>query len=250
MEGKGGVALSFDFLFILDKLPYLLLGLKMTIIVSAVSLFFSLVLGIGGAIIRTLKVPILSPCVAAYVELIRNTPLLVHIFIIYFGLPTLGMTLSAFTSGCIALSMWGGAYAIENFRGGMEAVSKDLIAAGESLGMGISHTLRYIIIPIGFRISFSSFSNTSISIIKNSSYLTGIGLVELTFTAIDTISVYFKTFEMFFAIGVIYLILVWSVSYLFGFIEKKLDFNRKDIGRRKVFGNTDKQFATSDKRSN
>jgi His/Glu/Gln/Arg/opine family amino acid ABC transporter permease subunit len=241
--------LFFDYLFIIEKLPYLLLGLKMTVIISAVSVFSSLVLGITGAIIRTLKIPILSQIVVIYVEAIRNTPLLVHIFMIYFGLPTIGITLSAFTSGCIALSIWGGAYAVENFRGGMEAVSKNLLEAGESLGMGTLHLLRYIIVPIGFRISFSSFSNTSISVLKNSSYLTGIGLVELTFTAIDTISVYFKTFEMFFAIGVIYLVLVWAVSYLFHVIEKKLDFNRKDIGRRKWIGFSDKQFAITNKRA-
>src|SRR5690606_34568754 len=123
-----------------------------------------------------------------YVELFRNTPLLVQIFLVYFGLPSLGITLSAPFAGIIALSLWGGAYATENFRGGLESVSKQLVEAGDSLGMNKFQIYRYVIVPIGFRYSFSSFSNTSISVLKNSSFLAGIGLVELTFAAMDTVS--------------------------------------------------------------
>lgn len=241
--------MSFDLAYMLEKLPYLLTGLKMTLVISAVSLLFSLFFGMSGAVVRLWKVPVLSQLTAVYVEAVRNTPLLVQIFFIYFGLPSLGITLSAFASGCIALSLWGGAYAVENFRGGMEAVPKGLIEAGQSLGMGRVDVVRHIILPIGFRISFPAFSNTSISVLKNSSYLTGIGLVELTFTALDSISNDFKTFEMFFAIGFLYLLLVWGISYLFSLIERKLDYNRKTGGEVKSGGNSDEQLAVSCERS-
>jgi His/Glu/Gln/Arg/opine family amino acid ABC transporter permease subunit len=219
--------LNFDVNYLLDQLPYLLKGLKMTLFISVISLLCSLIIGIVGAVVRTLRIPLLSPIVTIFVDFIRNTPLLLHIFLLYFGLPSVNIKLSAFASGCIALSLWGGAYAVENFRGGMEAVSKPLIEAGQSLGMRMPQLIRYIIVPIGFRISFPAFSNTAISVLKNSSYLTGIGLAELTFTALDKISEDFKTFEMFFAIGFLYLLLVWGLSYLFGVIEKRLDFHRK-----------------------
>lgn len=237
--------MGFDVGFLIDKFPYLLTGLKMTIIISGLSIILSLVIGLLGAVITTAKVPILSQISTIYVELFRNTPLLVQIFLLFFGLPSLGITLSAPVTGIIALSLWGGAYAIENFRGGFQSVSKQLIEAGASLGFSNFHIYRYIIVPIGFRVSFSSFSNTSISVLKNSSYLSGIGLVELTFSAVDTISVYFKTLEVFFSIGVIYLLLVWILSSLFRVVERKLDFNQPKISKKKKYlSNTPAQQMT------
>lgn len=199
----------------------------MTLLISGISLVLSLLIGIIGALIRNMKVPIISPLVTGYVEFIRNTPLLVQIFFIYFGLPSIGVTISGPLTGIIALSLWGGAYAIENFRGGFSSVSKQLEEAGYSLGMNTFHVYRYIIIPIGFRVSFPSFSNTALSVAKNSSYLAGIGVVELTFAALDTVAVTFKTLEMFLSIGAIYLLLVWFLSFVFSLIEKKLDVTRR-----------------------
>lgn len=202
-------------------------GLKVTLLLSVSSLVLSLLIGITGAIIRNLKVPILSPIIVGYVELIRNTPLLVQIFFLYFGLPILGLKLSGSVTGIVALSLWGGAYAIENFRGGFKSVSKSLTEAGYSLGLNTYHVYRHVIIPIGFRVSFPSFSNTAMSVVKNSSLLAGIGVLELTFTALNTVAVTFKYFEMFITLGIIYLLLVWILSFLFGLIERKLDISRR-----------------------
>lgn len=219
--------MEFDLTFIVSQLPYLMTGLKMTLLLSFTSLIFSLLIGVIGAIIRNLKVPIINPMIIGYVEFIRNTPLLVQIFFLYFGLPTIGLTLSGSLTGIVALSLWGGAYAIENFRGGFKSVSKNTIEAGYSLGFNTYHVYRYIIIPIGFRVSFPSFSNTAMSVVKNSSLLAGIGVLELTFTALNTVAVTFKYLEMFMTLGIIYLLLVWILSYLFGVIENKLDITRK-----------------------
>lgn len=216
--------MSFDFGFIVDALPALMLGLRVTIAVSLISLLITFLIGVIGAVIRYQNIPILSPLVVAFVELTRNTPLLVIIFLIYFGLPDVGITLSAFVAGAVAIGVNGGAFAVENFRGGLEAVSIKSKEAGQSLGMKESHILRYIVLPIGLRISFPSFSNTCVSVIKNTSFLSGIGLVELTFVALDNVAIYFKTLEMFLTIGVIYLALVWGLSYVFGRIEKRFNF--------------------------
>jgi His/Glu/Gln/Arg/opine family amino acid ABC transporter permease subunit len=215
--------MGFDVAFFFNNFPLLLTGLKMTLLTSAISLVLSLLIGMTGALIRNMNIPVLSTIVIGFVEFMRNTPLLVQIIFIYFGLPSIGITLSGPITGIVALSLWGGAYAIENFRGGLLSVSKQLEEAGYSLGMNTYHIYRYIIIPIGFRVSFPSFSNTAMSVLRNSSLLASIGVMELTFAAFDKIAVSFKVLEMFIAIGIIYLLLVWILSFLFSLIEQKLD---------------------------
>jgi polar amino acid transport system permease protein len=219
--------MQLDFAYMAEILPLLLTGLKLTLFISGLAIIFALIIGITGAVIRTLKVPFLSQVVTVFVEVTRNTPLLVHVFFLYFGLPTIGITLSAVTVGILTLSIWGGAYAIENFRSGTDAVSKSLIEAGQSLGLSVSQIVRYIIVPLGFRISFPAFSNTAISLLKNSAYMTSIGVAEMTFVAMDRMAYDFKTYEILISVAVIYLIVIWIASLAFSQIEKKLDFNKK-----------------------
>lgn len=240
-----------DISYIIDKFPLLLTGLKLTLWISITCISLSLVIGIAGGVIRALNIPIFSQIINIIVEFIRNTPLLVHLFFIYFGLPSIGVTLSPVVTGCIALSLWGGVYAIENFRGGIAAVQPSLIEAASSLGMSKWQTIRHVIVPLGFRISFPSFSNTAISVLKNSSFLTGIGVAELTYVAMDRISTDFKTYEMFISIAIIYLILVWITTSIFGIIERKLDFNRRPEskgGLRKI-GHSISKLTTPSKRA-
>ncbi|CAH1198810.1 Glutamine transport system permease protein GlnP [Paenibacillus plantiphilus] len=241
--------MSFDFGYIIDTLPLLLTGLKMTLFISVFSILFSLIIGMGGAVIRTLKIPVLSQLVVVYVDLIRNTPLLVHVFFLYFGLPAFGIKLSAVAVGIIALSLWGGAFAAENFRGGTDAVPHALIESGQSLGLSTWQIVSHVIIPLGFRISFPAFSNTAVSVIKNSAYMTSIGVAELTFMAVDRMAYDFKTYEMLLTIAVIYLILIWGTSYLFGRIERKLDFNNKTKKGSGLNGSVIKKFGLSSRRT-
>jgi len=240
---------SFDFGYIIDTLPLLLQGLKMTIYISVVSIALSLIVGMLGAVIRTLKVPVLSQFVMIYVDIIRNTPLLVHVFFLYFGLPAFGIKLSATVVGIISLSLWGGAYAAENFRGGTDAVPKALIESGQSLGLSNLQIVRYIIIPLGFRISFPAFSNTAVSVIKNSAYMTSIGVAELTFMAVDRMAYDFKTYEMLLALTVMYLALVWGASYGFGRIQRHLDFHKPMRKGRSLHGGIVKKLIVSPRRA-
>ncbi|MFS0724336.1 amino acid ABC transporter permease [Paenibacillus sp. 1P07SE] len=241
--------MNFDFGYIIDTLPLLLEGLKMTIYISVASIAFSLIIGMSGAVIRTVKVPVLSQIVSAYVDLIRNTPLLVHVFFLYFGLPAFGIKLSAVAVGIIALSLWGGAYATENFRGGTDSVPNGLIESGQSLGLGKLQIIRHVIIPLGFRVSFPAFSNTAVSVIKNSAYMTSIGVAELTFMAVDRMAYDFKTYEMLLSIAVIYLILVWGTSYLFGRIQRRMDFNNPVKKGGSLNGSIGKKLKLSDRRA-
>jgi len=211
---------SVDYIF--QNGPALLDGLLMTIQVSAISIGFAVLIGIVGASIRLFRVPILSPIVAGYVHFIRSTPLLPQLFFIFYGLPSIGLPLTTYWSGVLALSLWGGAYNTENVRGGFLAVSKGLREASNSLGLHPIHYLCLVAVPIGLRVSIPSMLNTSVSVLKNSAYLQTIGLAELTFVAMERVAMEFRTLEMFAAIGVLYLSLVLTLSFLVRLIENRL----------------------------
>lgn len=188
-------------------------GLLATIMVSVISIAISTLIGFFGAAIRIIHIPVLSQIVVAYVEIIRNTPILGQLFLIFYGLPSIGLTLSLFWSGVLTLSLWAGAYQIENIRGGIETVSKGLKEAAFSLALSPWKFFRYIASPIAIRASLPAMLNTSISLLKNSSYLQVIGFAELTFVAMDRISSDFRTLEMLSVICVIYLTLTLILSF-------------------------------------
>ncbi len=213
---------SFDVGYIIASIPALLDGLLMTVIVSAISIALAILIGIGGASARIFNTPVLAPTAAGYVAFIRNTPLLVQIFFIFFGLPTLGVKLSVFWSSVVALTVWGGAFNIENFRGGFLSVAKGLREAALSLGLNRPQYLWLVAMPLGLRVSIPSVLNTSISVLKNSAYLQAIGLAELTYVAMDKMATDFRTLEMFASIGCIYLVLVLGLSWVARRVERVL----------------------------
>ena len=212
----------FDVDYVIASIPALLDGLVMTVVVSSISMVLAILIGLIGASFRIFETPVLSPLMRGYVEFIRNTPLLVQIFFIFFGLPSIGVSIPLFWSGVLALTVWGGAFNIENFRGGFLSVAKGLREAAYSLGMNRLQYLLLVALPIGLRVSIPSVLNTSISVLKNSAYLQAIGLAELTFVAMDRLSTDFRTLEMFASIGLIYLALVLGLSWLVRRLERVL----------------------------
>lgn len=215
--------MEFDLGYLAAQWPALMRGLWLTIQVSALSIVLSVAVGLCGAAVRVLNVPVLDKVVVGYVEFIRNTPLLAQLFFIFYGLPGLGLKLSLFWSGVLSLTLWAGAYQIENIRGGLETVGKGLREAAFSLGLSPWRFFRLVAAPMAVRVGLPSMLNTSISLLKNSSYLQAIGLAELTFVAIDRISMDFRTIEMFAAICVIYLALVLTLSFFAGRLEYRLN---------------------------
>lgn len=215
--------MEFDFAYLTAQWPALMRGLWLTVQVSALSIVLSILVGVFGAAARVLQVPVLDKLVVGYVEFIRNTPLLAQLFFIFYGLPGLGLRLSLFWSGVLCLTIWAGAYQIENIRGGLETVGKGLREAAFSLGLSPWRYFRLIAAPMAIRVGLPSMLNTSISLLKNSSYLQAIGLAELTYVAIDRISMDFRTIEMFSATCVIYLLLVLALSFLASRLEYRLN---------------------------
>ena len=214
--------MDFDFDYLVRQWPALMRGLAITVQVSALSIILSIAIGLLGAACRLMRVPVLSQLFLGYVEFIRNTPLLAQLFLVFYGLPTIGLKLSLFWSGVVTLTAWAGAYQVENIRGGLAAVTKGLHEAGLSLGLRPWLFFRLVAAPIAIRVSLPSMLNTSISLLKNSAYLQTIGLAELTFVAIDRIAMDFRTIEMFAAICVIYLVLVLALSIGANALEARL----------------------------
>lgn len=214
--------MEFDPEYLVRQLPALRAGLLLTIQVSAIAILISLVVGLVGASIRVLRVPALSQLVAFYVEFIRNTPLLVQIFFVFFGLPALGLTLSLFWSGVLALTLWAGAFQVENVRGGLAAVSPGLREAAGALGLTRAQYLRLVGLPLAVRVGLPSMLNTCVSLVKNSAYLSAIGMEELAGVAFDRIATDFRAFEMLAVLLVGYLSVVLTLSASVRLLEHRL----------------------------
>jgi His/Glu/Gln/Arg/opine family amino acid ABC transporter permease subunit len=214
--------MDFDLHYLLAQWPALLDGVLMTLRVSLLGIVLSLLIGILGGAVRVAAIPVLSQAVALYVELIRNTPILVQLFFIFYGLPAIGLELSLFWSGVVCLSLWAGAYQVENVRGGLGTVSQGMREAAVALSLRPVQYYSLVALPIAFRTSLPAMLNTAISLLKNSSYLQAIGLAELTFVAVDRIATDFRAIEMFSAICVLYLLLVAVLSLATGRLSAHL----------------------------
>ena len=216
---------SFDWHFIWEHIPDFWDGLKQTLKVAAIGIAGSLAIGVLLGAARAHRIPVLSWLAAIYVEVIRNTPILVQIFFIAGGLtqiPGHPIRLEPFTIAWLSLTIWGGAYNTENFRAGFEAVPARYREAGLALGFSRIATFFNITLPLGARIALPSSINTYVSVLKNTSLLTAIGFAELTNTAYSLESVSFKASEVYFALGATYLIVVWSLSALLRLVERRL----------------------------
>ncbi|WP_051265589.1 amino acid ABC transporter permease [Nakamurella lactea] len=204
-----------------DHLSELWDGLLRTLAISAIGMAGSVVVGVllGGA--AALRIPVLRTLIWLYVEIFRNTPLLVQIFFLYFALPDIGISLSGFTVGWLSLVLWGGAYNVENFRAGFQSVDPAYVEGGRALGFPRLATFRLVNLPLGWRAALPSVTNTLISVFKNSSFMIAISYPELTETTVNLVAVSFRVFELFIAIGAVYLALVWLMSLGARLIERR-----------------------------
>jgi len=190
--------------------------------VSAIAIAGAFIIGAVLGAARAHRILIVSQLAAIYVEVIRNTPLLVQIFFLYFALPQVGIRLDAFTVAWLSVMIWGGAFNTENFRAGFEAVPFRFREAGLALGFGRLATFANVTLPIGGRIALPSSINTYIAVLKNTALLYVISYEELTTTALQINALTLETLETFTVLGVVYLILVWTLSALIRMLESHL----------------------------
>jgi His/Glu/Gln/Arg/opine family amino acid ABC transporter permease subunit len=218
------VLADFEWSYIWEHRDELLHGLRLTLEISAIGIFGAFVVGLTLGAARAHRIPVISQIAAVYVEIIRNTPILVQIFLLFFGLPRLSehLKFEPFTYAWLAVVIWGGAFNTENFRAGFEAVPKRYREAALALGFSPFRTFLNITLPIGFRISLPSSINTYISVLKNTALLTAVAIPELTNTALDLLATDFRTWEMLAVLAVTYLTLVWGLSFLIRLLERRL----------------------------
>lgn len=209
---------------VIKHLPLFLKGIFLTCEISFLAILIGLLIGIGGAVCRGSSWRVLRFLGAAYVEVFRNTPLLIQIFIIYFGLPSLGLKLSPYISGLTALVLYVGAYNTEVIRSGLEAVPKGQTEAAKSLGLTSFQTFLYVILPQTFRIALPALGNNWVALVKNSSLVSVIGMVELTFVTYDLNALTFRSFELFGAATLFYLILIFILINIQSFVERKFAY--------------------------
>jgi His/Glu/Gln/Arg/opine family amino acid ABC transporter permease subunit len=216
--------LAFDWGAIWDNRSALLHGLRLTIEVSVLGILASLLIGLVLGVCRAVRVPVVSQLAAVYVEIFRNTPILVQIFMIFYALPVLSphLRLTGFQTAWISVALWGGAFNTENFRAGFEAVPKRYLEAGLALGFGRLRTIAFVMFPIGGRIALPSTINTFVSVTKNTSLMTAIAFAELTSVARSISASTFRDVEMLTTVGVVYLLLVWGLSGGMRLLERRL----------------------------
>jgi polar amino acid transport system permease protein len=188
-------------------------GFLNTLKVSAVAIVGAFVIGLVLGAARAHRVPVVSQLTAGYVEVIRNTPILVLIFMIFYGLPELGLTWDQFTVAWLSVMLWGGAFNSENFRAGFVAVSQRHREAAHALGFGPLGTFVNVTLPLGARIALPSSINTYISVLKNTALMYVIAYPELTTTALNISALTLETTEALTLLAIVYLTLVWSISW-------------------------------------
>ena len=207
-----------------SAVPLLLSGAAITIEITALSVFFGMLIGIVVALIRLSGVKVLRWLGNVYVDFIRGTPLLIQIFLVYFALPSIiGHRVDAFFAAISACSINSGAYVAEVFRGGIQSIDIGQMEAGRSLGMTWWQTMRYIILPQAFKRIIPPLGNEFIAMLKDSSLVSVIGFEELTRRGQLIIARTYASFEIWMAVAIIYLILTFTVARLTGILERKFD---------------------------
>jgi polar amino acid transport system permease protein len=206
---------------IAQVLPYLLRGAAMTILLTLVSMTLALIAGMVLALMRLSRNWTFNLVSGAYIELIRGTPLLVQLFIIYYGLPQYGIRLNAFTAGVLGLSMNYSAYLAEVYRAGILAIDRGQWEAGGSIGLSRTALLRYIILPQAVRILLPPVGNYFISMLKDSALVSTISIIELMRAAQLRVAITFRAMDIYLLVALIYFLMSYPFALLIRYYERK-----------------------------
>lgn len=216
------VSQHMDIDVIFSYLPIYAEAFILTIKIAWLGIVIALGIGIVSAFVLYFKLPILSVIAKTYIELFRNTPLLVQLFFIYFGLPRIGIHISAEICGIAGLGLLGGAYMAESIRSGLDTVSESQIKSAAALGMTKPQIFQLIIFPQAISVSIPAILANVIFLLKETSVFSAISLMDLMFTAKDLIGLYYNTVECLFLLVVFYCLMLLPVSIAGGFVEKKV----------------------------
>jgi polar amino acid transport system permease protein len=220
-----------DFKFMLKYLPFIMKGVGTTVYVSLLSIASACVLALFGALGRLSKNPIFYGVATFYISVIRGTPLIVQIFVIYLGLPQMGIVINAVLAGIIALGVNYGAYMTEIFRAGIQAIGRGQIEAAHSLGMTYGQLMKRVVLPQALRLIIPPTGNEFIAMLKDSALVNFLGVWELFFRAVKIGRQNFKSMETLIIAGLFY----WLVTIFFQYFQSRLE-TRMAKGTRKIAG--------------
>ncbi len=209
--------------FIQSVLPLYQEAALLTLRLGLMGIILSIVIGLIVTIILHWKVPVLRPIALVYIEISRNTPLLIQLFFIYYGLPKIGIATNPEVCGVLGLAFLGGSYMAEAFRSGLEAIPQIQEESALSLGFSNIQVLRYILLPQALRNCMPALTANIIFLLKETSVFSGISLMDLMFTAKDLIGMYAKTTESLFLLVVFYLILLLPISLFAYWLERRMN---------------------------
>ena len=210
--------------FIFNYLPLYQEAALLTLRIGLIGIAVSIIIGLFCSLVQYYKVPVLRQIATVYIEISRNTPLLIQLFFIYYALPKVGLPISSEMAGYVGLAFQGGSYMAEAFRSGLESVDKIQTESALSLGMKHPQIMRYIILPQAFSTSVPPFVANIIFLLKETSVFSAVSLMDLMFVAKDLIGLYYKTTESLFMLVVFYLIILLPVSILGSVLERKLRY--------------------------
>ena len=207
-----------------QALPSFVQGFRLTLSLSLVGILGAIVVGIIVSLTQYFRVPILSRLFSIYVELARNTPLLIQLFFLYYAFPVLGWKMPAEVCGIVGLIFLGGAYMAEGFTGGFNGVSRTQLDNGRALGMSNWQLARYVVFPQGFALSMPALAANIIFLVKETSIFSVIAIPELTNTALDLIGMYYQSNEYLFILVVAYAIILIPLILILNWLERRVRY--------------------------
>ncbi len=217
----------FDWLFVARYAPYFVNGGLMTLNISFFGIILAIAVGVLCASIEISRIPVAYQIVRFYVELSRNTPLLVQLYFLYFGLPKLGVVLSAQMCAIVGLGFLGGAYMAESIRAGFESVPNVQRESAYVLGFNRWQTLSRIIVPQAVSTSIPGVVANVIFLVKESSVVSAIALADVMYMTKDLMGTQYNTYESLFLLIITYLIILLPISLFGTWLERKFDYERR-----------------------
>ena len=204
-------------------LQIFLQGLKVTLPLTAVSFFFALIISVIVAMIQYADIPVLKQICRFYIWMIRGTPLLVQLYVIFYGLPSVGIYLDAWTAAIFVLSFNEGAYMAETVRGALESIPVGQVEAGQCVGLSYLQIMWHIVLPQAFKVAFPSLSNSLIGLLKETSLATTITITEMIRQAQIINSRYYETLGLYCEVAIIYLAFCTVLTWIQRAAEKRLN---------------------------
>ncbi len=215
---------TFEWKVMIDTFPLLLSGVKLTILITLIGLFFGFIIGAFTGLMKLSKHLFIRTPAGVYVESVRGTPLIVQVMFLYFGIPmAAGLRIAPIAAGIIAIAVNSGAYIAEIVRGAVRSIDPGQMEAGRSIGMSRTQAMLYIIWPQAFRRMIPPLGNQFIISLKDTSLLVVIGVAELTRVGQEIIAVNFRAFEVWLTVGLVYLMMTLSIAKVLKMTEMRLE---------------------------